>query len=188
LVLSGLRWSCGHDICYPVKHPTPSPPQPPLTAGLSSSQRTCQCWGVMGHGEAVALSPPGSLCGDRDPAEGKLESLVKRQREGLVPSIRPFHHFLSLSISRSLSFLPLLFHSDGSQRDHRQAQAEEEICAAVGSGQAPLTRALLFKQLHSYLNRDDPEGSAASGVKFCHNTHAWLRPFYNLTSPQLTPR
>lgn len=31
-------------------------------------------------------------------------------------------------------------------------------------GQAPLTRALLFKQLHSYLSRDDPEGSAASGV------------------------
>ncbi|KAA0723421.1 hypothetical protein E1301_Tti012644 [Triplophysa tibetana] len=37
-----------------------------------------------------------------------------------------------------------------------QAQAEEEICAAVGSGQAPLTRALLYKQLHSYLSRDDP--------------------------------
>lgn len=52
----------------------------------------------------------------------------------------------------------------GFLKDHRQAQAEEEICAAVGSGQAPLTRALLYKQLHSYLSRDDPEGSAASGV------------------------
>lgn len=31
----------------------------------------------------------------------------------------------------------------------------------MGSGQAPLTKALLFKQLHSYLSRDDPEGSAA---------------------------
>lgn len=49
----------------------------------------------------------------------------------------------------------------GFLKDHRQAWAREEIGAAVGSGQAPLTRALLFKQLHSYLSRDDPEGSAA---------------------------
>ncbi len=51
----------------------------------------------------------------------------------------------------------------GFLKDHRQAWAREEIGAAVGSGQAPLTRALLFKQLHSYLSRDDPEGSAAVG-------------------------